>query len=130
MEQLIQQLKVILGTNFALYFKAHGFHWNVEGSDFSEYHNFLGELYTSLFNNTDIIAEKIRMLDSYAPTTLSRMLELSDVQESDSIPSALVMLADLKKDNDNYIVHIHSYIGILLNLYVVPINKINFLNSL
>ena len=51
MEQLIQQLKVILGTNFALYFKAHGFHWNVEGVNFQQYHDFFAELYTSIFNN-------------------------------------------------------------------------------
>ena len=32
MEQLIQQLKVILGTNFGLYFKSHSYHWNIEGA--------------------------------------------------------------------------------------------------
>ena len=30
MEQLIQQMKGILGTNFGLYFKTHTFHWNVK----------------------------------------------------------------------------------------------------
>jgi starvation-inducible DNA-binding protein len=48
------------------------------------------------------------MLDSYAPTSLSRMVELSDVPETDSIPSALAMLADLKKDNDKYIIHLRA----------------------
>jgi DNA-binding ferritin-like protein len=38
METLITQLKTILGTNFALYFKAHSFHWNIEGSNFPQYH--------------------------------------------------------------------------------------------
>ena len=41
MEKLIEQLKVILGTNFALYVKSHGFHWNIEGSNFPQYHKFL-----------------------------------------------------------------------------------------
>jgi starvation-inducible DNA-binding protein len=108
MEQLIQQLKVILGTNFGLYFKAHSYHWNVEGPDFAQYHKFLGKFYESVYGNTDLIAEKIRMLDSYAPTSLSRMVELSDVPETDSIPSALAMLADLKKDNDKYIIHLRA----------------------
>lgn len=108
MDQLIQQLKVILGTNFALYFKAHGFHWNVEGSDFSEYHNFLGELYTSIFNNTDLIAEKIRMLDAYAPGSLLRMMELADIEEATIIPSPISMLAELKRDNDRFIVHLRA----------------------
>jgi starvation-inducible DNA-binding protein len=108
MEQLIQQLKVILGTNFGLYFKSHSYHWNVEGPDFAQYHKFLGKFYKSVYGNVDLIAEKIRMLDSYAPTSLSRMVELSDVPETDSIPSALAMLADLKKDNDKFIIHLRA----------------------
>jgi starvation-inducible DNA-binding protein len=108
MEQLIQQLKVILGTTFGLYFKAHSYHWNVEGPDFAQYHKFLRKFYESVYGNVDLIAEKIRMLDSYAPTSLSRMVELSDVPETDSIPSALAMLADLKKDNDKYIIHLRA----------------------
>jgi starvation-inducible DNA-binding protein len=108
MEQLIQQLKVILGTNFGLYFKSHSYHWNVEGPDFAQYHKFLGKFYESVYGNVDPIAEHIRALDSYAPTSLSRMVELSDVPETDSIPSALAMLADLKKDNDKYIIHLRA----------------------
>jgi starvation-inducible DNA-binding protein len=101
-------LKVILGTNFALYFKVHGFHWNVEGSNFSEYHDFFGKLYTSIFNNTDLIAEKIRMLDAYAPGSLLRMLELADVEESSIIPTAISMMTELKNDNDRLIVHLRA----------------------
>ena len=108
MEQLIEQLKVILGTTFGLYFKAHSYHWNVEGPDFAQYHKFLGKFYESVYGNVDPIAEHIRSLDSYAPTSLSRMVELSDVPETDSIPSALAMLADLKKDNDKYIIHLRA----------------------
>jgi len=70
MEQLIQQLKVILGTNFALYLKSHGFHWNIEGANFPQYHDFLNGFYTEVFNQNDPIAEHIRQLDSYAPGSL------------------------------------------------------------
>jgi starvation-inducible DNA-binding protein len=45
MEQLIQQLKVILGTNFALYLKSHNYHWNIEGPNFPQYHDFLNTFY-------------------------------------------------------------------------------------
>lgn len=111
MEQLIQQLKVILGTNFGLYFKAHTFHWNVEGADFPEYHSFLGDFYDSVFDQTDDIAEHIRQLNSYAPTSLSRMLELSDVEETDSIPEPLSMMRQLYSDNERYIVHLRAGIA-------------------
>lgn len=108
MENLITQLRTILGTNFALYFKSHSFHWNVRGPDFVQYHDFLGEFYVSVFDQTDVIAEKLRMLGTFAPTSLGRMLELADIQEEDTIPDALEMLRRLKDDNDRFIFHLRA----------------------
>jgi len=109
MEQLIQQLKVILGTNFALYLKAHGYHWNIEGANFPQYHSFLDGFYTDIWNQNDDIAEHIRQLDAYAPGSMERFLELADIKEAvDTIPSPISMMADLKNDNDRYIVHLRA----------------------
>ena len=112
MEQLIEQMKVILGTNFGLYFKAHTFHWNVEGPDFAQYHGFLGDFYESVFDQTDSIAEHIRALNSYAPTTLARMMELSKVQDIIAIPSPLIMMSELAQDNDKYIMELRTGIAL------------------
>lgn len=112
MEQLIEQMKVILGTNFGLYFKAHTFHWNVEGPDFAQYHGFLGDFYDAVFDQTDSIAEHIRALGSYAPTTLARMIELSKVQDIVAIPSPLIMMSELAQDNDKYIMELRAGIAI------------------
>jgi starvation-inducible DNA-binding protein len=111
MEQLIEQMKTILGTTFGLYFKAHSYHWNVEGPDFGQYHKFLGKFYESVYGNVDPIAEHIRALNSYAPVALSRMLELSDIEETDTIPTALIMLSNLKTDNDRYMMHLRAGIA-------------------
>jgi starvation-inducible DNA-binding protein len=111
MEQLIEQMKTILGTTFGLYFKAHSYHWNVEGPDFAQYHKFLGKFYESVYGNVDPIAEHIRSLDSYAPVALSRMLELSDIEETDIIPPALTMLLNLKNDNERYMMHLRAGIA-------------------
>ena len=109
MEQLIQQLKVILGTNFALYLKAHNYHWNIEGSNFPQYHDFLNGFYTEVFAQTDLIAEHVRYLDSYVPGSMERFLELADIEEAvDNIPSALSMMTQLKSDNDRYIIHLRA----------------------
>lgn len=112
MEQLIEQLKIILGTNFNLYFKSHAFHWNVEGADFVQYHNYLDGFYTAVWGNTDILAEKIRQLDAYAPMSLSRMIELSAIDESNNVPTALQMFSELQSDNDKLILQIKA--GIVL----------------
>jgi starvation-inducible DNA-binding protein len=108
MEKLITQLKTILGTNFALYLKAHGYHWNIEGSNFPQYHDFLNDLYTSIFEQTDPLAEHLRALNSYAPGSLARMLELADIQEATNIPDAMAMMRDLYADNERFIVHLRA----------------------
>jgi len=111
MEKLISQLKTILGTNFALYFKSHAYHWNIEGSNFPQYHDFLNDFYTSVFAQTDDIAEHIRQLDSFAPGSLARIIELADIVESTNIPDALAMMRELKSDNDRYIIHLRAGIA-------------------
>ena len=109
MEQLIQQLKVILGTNFALYLKSHNYHCNIEGSNFPQYHSFLDGFYNDVWAQTDDIAEHLRRLDSYAPGSMERFLELADIEEAvDVIPSAISMMQNLKSDNDRYIVHLRA----------------------
>ena len=112
MEQLIEQLKVIIGTNFGLYLKAHNYHWNVEGNDFPQYHEFLDGFYNEVFAQSDPIAEHIRYLNAYAPGSFSRFLELSVVEESTTVPDALTMMTTLKMDNDRYIMQLRA--GIVL----------------
>jgi starvation-inducible DNA-binding protein len=108
MDNLVQQLKVVLGSSFAFYLKAHNFHWNIEGANFPQYHDFLNGFYTEVFNQNDPIAEHIRQLDSYAPGSLERMLELADLEESQNIPMALAMMTELKRDNDRFIIHLRA----------------------
>jgi starvation-inducible DNA-binding protein len=128
METLIQQLKVILGTNFGLYLKAHNYHWNIEGADFSQYHSFLGDLYESIFDQVDDIAEKIRMLGSYTPGSMVRFLELCDIEEATNVPDAMTMLRTLKSDNDRFIVHLRAGIVAARNANEPAIE--NFLQDL
>ena len=99
MEQLIEQMKTILGTTFGLYFKAHSYHWNVEGPNFTQYHDFLGVFYTGIFANIDPIAEHIRALESYAPGSLVRFSSLSIIPDQiDPVP-APEMFTLLMADN-------------------------------
>ena len=92
-------LKVALADTFALYLKGQYFHWNVTGSDFSMYHDFLGEFYQEVYGAVDPIAELIRTTGDYAPGSFSRFAELTTLQEQPSIPSAEDMLLELLSDN-------------------------------
>lgn len=79
---LIDELKVLLSDTVALKFKAHGYHWNVEGDDFPQFHEFFGEIYEDMENAIDPFAENIRKLGDYAPFKLTRFAELSTVPET------------------------------------------------
>ena len=103
MEQLIESMKRLLADTFSLYLKVHYYHWNVEGPDFQQYHEFFGNLYTQIFANVDKIAEEIRSLDSYAPGSFKRFLELSSISGEEDIIPAREMLSRLQADNDKYL---------------------------
>lgn len=95
---LADSLKVLQATSFFYYVKTAGFHWNVEGKNFPEYHEFLGELYGDVYGTIDVIAEHIRALDSYAPGAVSRYVELSLIEDQTKIPRAELMFAELLQD--------------------------------
>jgi len=99
MAELVDQMKVVLASTFSLYLKAHGFHWNIEGPDFVQYHTYLGEFYGELWGAVDTIAEHIRTLNAYAPGSLSRFSQLSVVDDQINVPSALKMIKELELDN-------------------------------
>jgi len=99
-EELIQMLKSLLADTVALRHKAHGFHWNVEGDDFPQYHAFFEMLYSDYDSAIDPLAEYIRALDSYAPFRLSRFVELTSVPDTDVTSDPMVMVTDLKMSND------------------------------
>ena len=98
--ELIDKAKAVLADTFVLYMKTHGYHWNVIGSDFPQYHKFFGKMYVELHDAIDDIAEQIRQLDSFAPGTLSRMIELSEIKEDDKIPTADKMISNLLAANE------------------------------
>jgi len=97
---LADALKTLLATAYAFSIKTQNFHWNIEGHDFHQYHEFLGNLYEEVYGNTiDRTAELIRQLDSYAPGSLTRFMELSQIPDQVKIPRAELMMQELYEDN-------------------------------
>jgi len=97
---LIDELKKVHADAFTFYLKAHFYHWNVEGSDFPQYHDFLQNLSQEVFASIDSLAELIRTLDSYAPGTLTRLKELTTIEETDDVPDAKTMMTRLLQENN------------------------------
>lgn len=96
----VSALKKVLANTFSLYLNAHNFHWNVEGRDFAQLHEFFGNLYQELHGAVDPIAEHIRALNSYVPGSFTRFKEITDVPEETAIPSSMDMITRLYNSND------------------------------
>lgn len=100
---LADNLKTLLGTQFAYYVKAHAFHWNVEGPDFAQLHEFFQAIYEDAYSAIDPMAEYIRSLDEYAPGSLERFLELSQVAGQTRVPRARLMIEELLSDSQHMV---------------------------
>ena len=82
---LAQALAKLLGSVVVFKFTAHGFHWNVKGKDFREFHDFFGAIYEDADGSVDPIAESILKLGYDAPYLLSDFLELSCLDRPDRV---------------------------------------------
>jgi starvation-inducible DNA-binding protein len=100
-ENLVEGMRVTLGTAFALYVTTHGFHWNVEGPDFFQIHKMLDDQYNEIWSSLDDIAEHLRALDAYTPQGMDRFMELSRIPPAPGAPiAARDMLIHLVKANE------------------------------
>lgn len=106
MDEMLISAKNVLADTFLMYFKAHTYHWNVEGKNFSEMHSFFGDLYEELHGTVDVIAEQIRALDEYAPISLMELYNSKTITEDSVKPSsctemlALLLVANNQVIND------------------------------
>jgi starvation-inducible DNA-binding protein len=96
-QPLADSLKILLADNVTIYFRAHGYHWNVQGQDFTEYHMLFEEIYEDLYEAIDPTAENIRALGDFAPYRLQDFVAIRSVQDSpipasDPISMALDLL--------------------------------------
>jgi starvation-inducible DNA-binding protein len=96
-------LKTYLASTFSYYLKSHMFHWNVEGPDFGELHEFFSNIYEDAYAAVDPIAEYIRTQEEYAPGSLARFQELSQIPDQTKIPRARLMLEELLADTQTMI---------------------------
>jgi len=70
MDQIINLLKKMQANSVVLSMTAQGFHWNVEGPLFTQYHSFFKTIYTDVYETIDTISEFLRKYEVQAPYTL------------------------------------------------------------
>lgn len=105
---LVDNIKVLLASSFSLYLKSANFHWNVEGPNFPQYHEFLGEFYADIYGTIDTLAEYIRALDSYAPGSFTRFQELTLIEDCTEQLMPMEQFTELLVDNNTLLTYLNA----------------------
>lgn len=108
MDKLISMLKTWQANTVVFKSTAHGFHWNVEGPLFTQYHAFFKEIYEDVDDTIDTVSEWLRKFNVVAPYTLQDFISnnnYGDVQLDSNSPVAMTrqllamndkMISDIK----------------------------------
>lgn len=109
MDELKTAIKVLLANATVMYYKAHQFHWNVEGIEFTQYHAFFEDIYTDVYNSVDPIAELLRKLDEYAPVSIDALYKFKTLEEEAEQKVLLTdILASLLAANEEVIASLNK----------------------
>lgn len=102
-ESIAKTLKHLLADTYTLYLQTHNYHWNVEGPLFRDLHLMFEEQYTEMAEAVDVIAERIRTLDVYAPGTYKEFAQLSSIKEVDGVPKGTDMVDILRRGHEQVV---------------------------
>lgn len=91
--QLVDSLASLLADVVAISFIAQGYHWNVKGSNFPQYHELFGEIYSDIYGSVDPLAENILKIGYDAPFTLSAFAAMSELAASATMDNSCQAMA-------------------------------------
>lgn len=98
-DSLAVALQKVLNDTIVFYFAAHRAHWNVEGEDFTEYHELFSNIYEDAINAVDPLAENMRKIQAF-PGTLTEAVMNSSFKDDLVITEALGLAAGILEKNN------------------------------
>jgi starvation-inducible DNA-binding protein len=98
--EVVEKLEIILANSYALALKTQNYHWNVVGTNFKQLHEMFGGQYENLSEAIDLIAERIRALESKVEGTFENFFKLSQIKAADKNLKSDEMLKDLLSSNE------------------------------
>jgi len=82
-EKIAMHLFGLLADENVLYTKLKNYHWNIVGETFVQHHAFLDDLASSVYENIDEVAERMRSLGVKVNASLAEYLKHSEIEEAD-----------------------------------------------
>ncbi|CAG0955035.1 DNA protection during starvation protein 1 [Gammaproteobacteria bacterium] len=99
-ENIARNLSKLLADTYSLYLKTHSFHWNVTGPMFNTLPQMFEVQYSELWTSADVIAERIRALDVYAPGSYTQFGKLTSIAEETGVPDWKAMVQQLVEGHE------------------------------
>jgi DNA-binding ferritin-like protein len=90
---LVKSLEQTLADVVALSFLAQGYHWNVKGENFPQYHELFGDIYSDIYSSVDPMAENILKLGYDAPFTIASLANMSELSGSATMENSCQAMA-------------------------------------
>lgn len=92
---VVSELNGLLAEYHIYYQNLRNFHWNVEGRNFFDLHEKFEEMYVDARTKVDEIAERILTLRHHPVSRYSDYLEMSKIEESDTLLEDIEMVETL-----------------------------------
>ncbi|MBI2352738.1 DNA starvation/stationary phase protection protein [Candidatus Dependentiae bacterium] len=107
-------LQKLMANHAVILFQTLRYHWNLVGPEFHDYHLLFDKQYRQLFEDLDLIAERIRALDGQALGSMDALLKNATLKEdTGKIPNPKQMVTKLLQQYLYYVEQIRETIGLL-----------------
>ncbi|MEW9677797.1 Dps family protein [Lentibacillus sp. L22] len=102
-QRLVNFLNQLLSNYFLMYVKLHRYHWFVQGRHFFELHRQFEEMYQTVADDLDEIAERILMIEGKPLATMSKYLKETTLAEATADDKENEIMVQLRQDYEQMI---------------------------
>ncbi len=99
-EEVTGKLNAYLSSLQISYMNVRGYHWNVKGKQFFVLHEKFEEVYNTLNEMADEVAERILILGGKPLHSFSEYLKISEIDEKTNVSSAEDTVKNLLEDTE------------------------------
>lgn len=97
-QKLINFLNQLLSNYFVMYVKLHRYHWYIQGKHFFQLHDTFEEMYTTIAEDLDEIAERVLMIDGKPLATMTKYIKEATLEEATADDKEDEIIAKLIED--------------------------------
>jgi starvation-inducible DNA-binding protein len=106
--EVVAALRPLLADVYAMQTAVQGAHWNVQGTDFAQYHELFAEIYSDVADSIDPLAENILKAGGLALASLTDMQALRTTTDPVESRDARQLAIGLAAMNDAVLVRINA----------------------